>query len=122
PEWGPWSAGGYRGTARHAPGAVYWLRSASRFYGRHATSVERIEEIDEGRRIVYTVLGGTPVRHYRGEVTLTAVPGGTRANSAAGADRTMLGGLVWREQRTFFPVRRESLTTAATAASRAASP
>jgi len=52
PQWGPWSAAGYRGTAGHVPGAVYWLRSASRAYGRHVTTVERVEEIDQGRRIV----------------------------------------------------------------------
>jgi hypothetical protein len=34
PQWGPWSAAGYRGPADHAPGAVYWLRSATRAYGR----------------------------------------------------------------------------------------
>ena len=121
PQWGPWSAAGYRGTAGHAPGAVYWLRSASRAYGRYVTTVERVEEIDQGRRIVYTVVGGMPVRGYRGEVTLTAVPGGTRVSWAASWDKTLLGRLAWRGLRDFFPAVLASLTTAA-AASREASP
>ena len=121
PQWGPWSAAGYRGTAGHAPGAVYWLRSASRAYGRYVTSVERVEEIDQDRRIVYTVVGGMPVRGYRGEVTLTPAPGGTRINWTASWDKTLLGRLVWRGLRDFFPAVLASLTTA-TAASREASP
>ena len=99
---------------------MYWLRSASRAYGRYVTTVERVEEIDQGRRIVYTVVGGMPVRGYRAEVTLTAVPGGTRVNWAASWDKTLLGRLAWRGLRDFFPVVLASLTTAA-AASREAS-
>jgi len=113
PQWGPWSAAGYRGTAGHAPGAVYWLRSASRAYGRYVTTVERVEEFDQGRRIVYTVVGGMPVRGYRGEITLTAVPGGTRVSWAASWDKTLLGRLVWRGLRDFLPAALASLTTAA---------
>jgi uncharacterized protein YndB with AHSA1/START domain len=121
PQWGPWSAAGYRGTARHALGAVYWLRSASRAYGRYVTTVERVEEIDQGRRIVYTVVGGMPVRGYRGEVTLTAIPGGTRVSWAASWDKTLFCRLAWRGLSDFFPTVLTSLTTAA-AASREASP
>jgi uncharacterized protein YndB with AHSA1/START domain len=113
PQWGPWSAAGYRGSAGHVRGAVYWLRSASRAYGRHVTTVERVEEIDQGRRIVYTVLGGMPVRRYRGEVTLTPVPGGTRISWAASWDKTLLGRLVWRGLRRFYPEMLASLTAAA---------
>lgn len=120
PQWGPWSAAGYRGTAGHAPGAVYWLRSASRAYGRYVTTVERVEEVEEGRRIVYTVLGGIPARDYRAEIMLTAVPGGTRVSWTASWEKTLRGRLVWRELRDFFPVVLASLTTAA-AASRKAS-
>ena len=121
PQWGPWSAAGYRGTAGHAPGAVYWLRSASRAYGRYVTTVERVEEIDQGRRIVYTVVGGNmPVRGYRGEVTLTPVPEGTRINWTASWDKTLGGRLVWRGLRDFFPTMVASLTAAA--ASQQASP
>jgi uncharacterized protein YndB with AHSA1/START domain len=115
PEWGPWSAAGYRGTASHAPGAVYWLRSASRAYGRYVTTVERVEEIDEGRRIAYTVLGGMPVRGYRGEVTLTPSPGGTRVSWATSWDKTLRGRLVWRGMRDFLPTMLASLTAAAAA-------
>ncbi len=121
PQWGPWSAAGYRGTAGHAVGAVYWLRSASRAYGRYVTTVERVEEIDQGRRIVYTVVGGSmPVRGYRGEVTLTPVPEGTRISWTASWDKTLGGRLVWRGLRDFFPTMVASLTAAA--ASQQASP
>jgi uncharacterized protein YndB with AHSA1/START domain len=114
PEWGPWSAAGYRGTAGHAVGAVYWLRSATRAYGRYVTTIERVEEIDQGRRIVYTVVGGTmPVRGYRGEVTLTPVPEGTRVSWTASWDKTLGGRLVWRGLRDFFPTMLGSLTAAA---------
>jgi Polyketide cyclase / dehydrase and lipid transport len=114
PEWGPWSAAGYRGTAGHAVGAVYWLRSATRAYGRYVTTVERVEEIDQGRRIGYTVVGGTmPVRGYRGEVTLTPVPEGTRVSWTASWDKTLGGRLVWRGLRDFFPTMMASLTAAA---------
>lgn len=45
---------------RHSgAGAVYWLRSSHRAYLRHATSVEKILEADEGRRLAYTVIGGS---------------------------------------------------------------
>jgi hypothetical protein len=114
PKWGPWSAAGYRGTAGHAPGAVYWLRSASRAYGRYVTTVERVEEIDQGRRIVYAVVGGgMPVRGYQGEVTLTPVPGGTRISWTASWDKTLRGRLVWRGMRDFLPGMLTSLTAAA---------
>ena len=114
PQWGPWSAAGYRGTAEHVPGAVYWLRSASRAYGRYITTVERVEEIDQDRRILYTVVGGgMPVRGYRGEITLTAVPGGTRISWTASWDKTLRGRLVWRGLRDFLPAALASLTTAA---------
>jgi uncharacterized protein YndB with AHSA1/START domain len=115
PQWGPWSAAGYRGTAGHAVGAVYWLRSATRAYGRYVTTVERVEEIDQGRRIVYTVVGGTmPVRGYRGEITLTPVPEGTRVSWTASWDKTLGGRLVLRGLRGFFPSMLARLTAAAT--------
>jgi uncharacterized protein YndB with AHSA1/START domain len=113
PQWGPWSAAGYRGAAEPIPGTVYWLRSASRAYGRHVTSVERIEEVDQGRRIAYTVIGGMPVRGYRGEVTLTPDAGGTRVRWTASFDKTLPGRLVWRGLRGFFPEMLASLVTAA---------
>jgi len=113
PKWGPWSAAGYRGTAGHGLGAVYWLRSASWAYGRHVTTVERVEELDQGRRIVYTVLGGMPVRGYRGEVVLTPIAGGTRINWTASWDKTLRGRLVWRGMRDFLPGMLASLTATA---------
>jgi Polyketide cyclase / dehydrase and lipid transport len=113
PQWGPWSAAGYRGTAGPAPGAVYWLRSARRAYGRHVTTVERVEEIDEDRRVVYTVTGGMPARGYRGEIVLTPVAGGTRISWTASFDKTLPGRLVWRGLRDFFPGMMASLTAAA---------
>jgi uncharacterized protein YndB with AHSA1/START domain len=114
PQWGPWSAAGYRGPAEHVPGAVYWLRSASRAYGRYITTVERVEEIDPARRVVYTVSGGgVPVRGYRGEITLTPIPGGTRISWAATWDKTLRGRLVWRGLRDFLPGALTSLTAAA---------
>ncbi len=113
PQWGPWSAAGYQGTAGHALGSVYWLRSASRAYGRHVTSVERVEEIDQNCRLVYTVLGGMPVRGYRGEVVLTPVAEGTRISWTVSWDKTLLGRLVWRGMRDFLPGMLTSLTTAA---------
>jgi uncharacterized protein YndB with AHSA1/START domain len=114
PQWGPWSAAGYRGPADHAPGAVYWLRSATRAYGRYVTTVERVEEIDQDRRIVYAVVGGAmPVRGYQGEITLTPVAGGTRISWTASWDKTLGGRLVWRGLRDFFPTVLADLKTAA---------
>jgi len=109
PQWGPWSAAGYREGTGHAVGAVYWLRSGSRAYGRYVTTVERVEEIDEGRRLAYTVTGGLPVRGYRAEITLTAVPDGTHVSWSASWDRTLLGRMVWRGLRDFYPAMLASL-------------
>ena len=106
PEFGPWSAGGYRRPGQeseHGPGAVRWLRSSQRAYLRHATLVEQILEAEEGRRLAYTVLGGIPVRNYRAEVTLTPVAGGTHVSWSADWDDTMAGRLVGRALRTTFP-------------------
>jgi uncharacterized protein YndB with AHSA1/START domain len=116
PEWGPWSAAGYRrqgDASPRGPGAVYWLRSAQRAYLRYVTTVEEILEADEGRRLVYTVIGGMPVRNYRAEVTLTPDGEGTRIRWAATWDATMVGRLVWRGLRTFFPGVVADLVTAA---------
>ena len=115
PQWGPWSAAGYRGAPEHTPGSVYWLRSGSRAYGRYVTTVERVEEIEQDRRLVYSVIGGLPVRGYRAEVTLTAVPEGTRVSWTASWDKTLRGRLVWRGLRDFYPVMMADLTAAATA-------
>jgi uncharacterized protein YndB with AHSA1/START domain len=78
------------------------------------TTVERVEEVDQGRRIVYTVVGGgMPVRGYQGEVTLTPAPEGTRVSWTASWDRTLRGRLAWRGMRDFLPGMLTSLTAAA---------
>ena len=116
PDWGPWSAAGYRRAGDESPrgpGAVQWLRSAQRSYGRHVTSVERILEVDEGRRLTYTVIGGIPVRNYRAEVTLTPVSGGTRVRWAATWDTTLAGRIVHRGLSKFYPRMMADLVAAA---------
>lgn len=35
--------------------------------------VEPVSRVEEGRRLVYTVIGGIPVRNYRAELSLTPV-------------------------------------------------
>lgn len=74
-----------------------WFR-----YGR-TTSVERVLEVDEGRRLAYTVIRGIPVRNYRAEVTLTPTAHGTRVHWAATWDKTLTGRLVQRKLRTVYP-------------------
>jgi uncharacterized protein YndB with AHSA1/START domain len=106
PEWGPWSAGGYQrpgDTSPRGPGAVQWLRSSHRAYLRYATTIEKILEAEEGRRLVYTVIGGIPVRNYRAEVTLTPAADGTRVRWAAMWDATLSGRIVLRSLRKVYP-------------------
>jgi uncharacterized protein YndB with AHSA1/START domain len=106
PQWGPWSAGAYQQPGDESPGgagAVYWLRSSHRAYLRHATSVEKILEADEGRRLAYTVIGGIPVRNYRAELTITPAPDGTRVRWAATWDATLAGRIVRRTLRKLYP-------------------
>lgn len=98
----------------HGTGAVRWLR-----YGR-TTIAEQILEVDDGRRVVYTVVRGMPVRHYRAEVTLTPIPGGTRIDWAASWDRTLTGPIVRHKLRSVFPEIVGRLAVAA--ARRAAAP
>jgi hypothetical protein len=105
-EWGPWSAAAYQqpgDTSPHGPGAVYWLRSSRRAYLRYVTSVEKIVAAEEPRMLAYTVIGGIPVRNYRAEITLTPAADGTRVHWAATWDATLLGRLVYRGLRTFYP-------------------
>ncbi len=106
PEFGPWSATGYRrpgDTSPRGPGAVQWLRSSRRYGLRHPVSVEKILEAEEGRRLVYTVIGGIPVRNYRAEVTLTPVDGGTHIRWSATWDGTLAGRLVHRSLSAMYP-------------------
>lgn len=116
PSWGPWSDGRYEkdGDATlHGVGAVQALRSAQRYMGRHTTSVERILEVEDGRRLAYTVIRGIPVRNYRGEVTLTPAGDGTHIRWTADFDNTVLGRMAWRGLRAFYPEMMAGLVAAA---------
>ena len=99
PSWGPWNDGGYQPAAEgpSRKGSIQWFR-----YGRH-TTVEEILEVDEPRRLVYTVLRGMPVRNYRAEVTLTPIaPGGTSVRWMATWDGTFMGRLVHRRLQQIY--------------------
>jgi len=99
-DWGPWDDAGYRrggDDSVHGVGAVRWFR-----YGR-TTSVERVTEVEEGRRIAYTVIEGIPVRNYRAEIILTTIPEGTRVRWAASWDNTLIGRIVQRKLRSVYP-------------------
>ena len=116
PSWGPWIDGHYeKAGEKDAPGvgAVQVLRSAQRYMGRHITSVERILEFEEDRRLAYMVIGGIPVRNYRAEVILTPSAEGTHIRWAATWDNTFPGRMAWRGLRTFFPEMMTGLVAAA---------
>jgi uncharacterized protein YndB with AHSA1/START domain len=116
PEWGPWSAAGYQrpgDDSPRGPGAIQWLRSAQRSYGRHVTSVERILVAEEGHRLAYTVVGGIPVRNYRADVTLTPDGDGTHIRWEASWDPTLAGRIVLRGLRKFYPEMMAGLAAAA---------
>ncbi len=117
PQWGPWSAAGYRTTPDNVPdgavGSVYWLKSAHRAYLRYATTVEQVLEVEEGRRLAYTVLGGIPVRNYRAEITLTPDGQGTHIRWAATWDATPAGRIVRRSLAVVYPEIVASLARAA---------
>jgi len=98
PQWGPWSAGGYHSPGdQDGVGAIRWFR-----YGR-TTTVERVLESGPGRRQVYTVVKGLPVRNYRAEVTLTPEGQGTHIRWEATWDRTLGGWIVHRRLRSLYP-------------------
>jgi uncharacterized protein YndB with AHSA1/START domain len=98
PQWGPWGASGYHSPGdRDGVGAIRWFR-----YGR-TTTVERVLESEPGRRLVYTVVKGIPVRNYRAEVTLRPEGQGTHIRWSAGWDRTLGGRIVHRRLRTLYP-------------------
>ena len=122
PEWGPWGAAGFRTPGPDGGpgvGSVHWVRSSARSYGRHVTSVERIVLFEPDRHLAYEVVGGMPVRNYRADVTLTPEAGGTHITWAASFDSTMLGRLVWRQLRLFYP---EVVAALAAAAERLQAP
>jgi len=109
-EWGPWTGSGYERPgdgAERGPGAVRWMR-----YGR-TTTVEQLLEVEEGRRLVYTVLRGIPVRNYRAEVVLTPAGPGTHIHWSATWDRTLAGRIVQRKLRQIYPHVVADLVTAA---------
>jgi uncharacterized protein YndB with AHSA1/START domain len=106
PRWGPWCGADYRSpgdASPHGPGAVYWLRSSRRHGLSHPVSIEKVLDIEEGRRLSYAVIGGIPVRNYRAEITLTPVTGGTQIRWAASFDQTLAGRLVYRSLRRLYP-------------------
>ena len=116
PEWGPWRAAKYQrpgDTSRRGPGAVQWLQSSTRYLGRYPVSIERILEVEEGRFLAYTIIGGIPARNYRAEVTLTPTKDGTHIRWVGSLDATVRGRLVWRGLRTAYPQIVEALAAAA---------
>jgi uncharacterized protein YndB with AHSA1/START domain len=110
PRWGPWDDGGYEtadSKEERGVGSIQWFST-----GR-TRSVERIVEIDENRRLVYVLVRGIPVRNYRAEITLTPTREGTHIRWAATWDKTLLGRIVQRKLRTFYPKMMADLTAAA---------
>lgn len=108
--WGPWDASGYQAGGTGAPtaaGSVRWLRAGRR------TTVEEVVEIEEPKRLVYTVIKGIPVRNYRGEVTLAPTPSGTHVRWAASWERTLGGRFVRLALRRFYPRMMAQLLSAA---------
>jgi uncharacterized protein YndB with AHSA1/START domain len=108
--WGPWDEGGYESAGTDGAqgvGAVRWFRA-----GRTRT-VEKILEMEEPRRLVYTVMKGVPVRNYRAEVTLTATASGTQVTWTATWDKTLGGRLVHRALAKFYPEMMVGLVSAA---------
>jgi uncharacterized protein YndB with AHSA1/START domain len=109
-EWGAWDASGDRdlaGKASGDAGTTRWMRY------HNTTTVEQILEVEPGRRLVYTVVSGIPVRNYRAEVTLTPTETGTDIRWTAEWDRTLLGRIVHRSLRTFYPQMMALLVAAA---------
>lgn len=99
-EWGAWEASGDRdlaGKASGDAGTTRWMRY------HNTTTVEQVLEVEAGRRLVYTVLSGIPVHNYRAEVTLTPTATGTDIRWTAEWDRSLLGRVVHRTLRTFYP-------------------
>ncbi len=99
-EWGPWDESGYE---RPGDGSEHGSGAVRRIRYRRTTSVEQVLDVEDGRRIAYTVLEGIPVRNYRAEVVLTPTVEGTRVNWSAAWDGTLLGRIVHRRLRTFSP-------------------
>jgi uncharacterized protein YndB with AHSA1/START domain len=109
-KWGPWNDSGWAHPNAKGRDALRFMK-----YGRK-TTVERIVELDEGRRLVYNVERGIPVRNYRAEVTLTPTDAGTHVVWTAEWDRTLLGRAVQWKLRTLYPEVMTRLVAAAEAA------
>jgi uncharacterized protein YndB with AHSA1/START domain len=109
-EWGVWDGSGDRdldGKASGDAGTTRWMRH------HNTTTVEQVLEVDPGRRLVYTVVLGIPVRNYRAEVTLTPTEAGTDIRWTAEWDQTLMGRIVHRTLRTFYPQMMTHLVAAA---------
>ena len=102
------AAGNKSETGPGGPGA----RLGPPVYGRRGVSVAHVVTAEPARRLVYEVIGGLPVRDYRGEVTLTPVDGGTRVRWLADWDGTLAGRVVHR-LRVFYPEMLAGLAAAA---------
>jgi uncharacterized protein YndB with AHSA1/START domain len=109
-QWGPWNDSGWEHPNAKGRDARRYLR-----YGR-TTTVERILDLEQNRRLVYNVERGIPVRNYRAEVTLTPTADGTRVAWSAEWDKTLLGRVVQRKLRTLYPEVMTRLVAAAEAA------
>ena len=111
PEWGPWTNGGYDrpgDVTPHGPGAIRRLRSS-----RFTTAVERIEEVEPGRRIAYSLVSGIPVKHYTAVVELTPDGTGTAVHWSARFDRTFGGRLVHAKMQRVYDLIMARLLAAA---------
>jgi uncharacterized protein YndB with AHSA1/START domain len=98
-QWGPWRDSGYKRAGddgAHGPGAIRWFR-----YGR-TTTVERVLEVESGRRLAYDVVSGIPVRNYRAVVELTPAGTGTAVRWSATFDPTPGGRLVRRKLQSIY--------------------
>lgn len=74
--WGPWVATSLESTDAAGGGGVGAVRRLeSRTFGRTVVSREEVLEVVPGRRIVYGLLSGLPLRDYRGVVEVE--PDGT---------------------------------------------
>jgi uncharacterized protein YndB with AHSA1/START domain len=109
-EWGVWNGSGDRdlaGKASGDAGTTRWMRY------HNTTTVEQVLEVVPGRRMLYTVVSGIPVHNHRAEVTLTPTGAGTDIRWTAEWDRTLLGRIVHRTLRTFYPQMMAHLIVAA---------
>jgi uncharacterized protein YndB with AHSA1/START domain len=108
--WGPWSTACYESKGDGPAGGVGAVRRLR--LGR-TTVIEKVEEVDPPRRLVYGVVKGMPVRNYRAEVRITPTGEGARVHWSASWDRTLAGRLVHRQLRSLYPQVVQGLIAAA---------